>query len=89
MTRVPMGASIADGKYGFPFGPKIGARYERSAASCPQGISAEMIAEKWGISREDMDAFGFRSQQLAAQATRRGPLREPDPAGARRRGERS
>ena len=28
MTRVPMGASIADGKYGFPFGPKVGARYE-------------------------------------------------------------
>ncbi len=27
MTRVPMGASMADGKYGFPFGPKVGARY--------------------------------------------------------------
>ena len=68
MTRVPMGASIADGKYGFPFGPKIGARYESVGGLVPQGISAEMIAEKWGISREDMDAFGFRSQQLAAQA---------------------
>jgi acetyl-CoA acetyltransferase family protein len=68
MTRVPMGASIADGKYGFPFGPKIGARYESVGGLVPQGISAELIAEKWGISREDMDAFGFRSQQLAAQA---------------------
>ena len=68
MSRVPMGASIADGKYGFPFGPKIGARYESVGGLVPQGISAEMIAEKWGISREDMDAFGFRSQQLAAQA---------------------
>src|SRR5881392_111781 len=27
MTRVPMGASVADGKYGFPFGPKVAARY--------------------------------------------------------------
>ena len=36
MTRVPMGASIADGKYGFPFGPKVGVRYESSAASCPR-----------------------------------------------------
>ena len=58
MSRVPMGASIADGKYGFPFGPKIGARYERVGGLVPQGISAEMIAEKWGISREDLDAFG-------------------------------
>ena len=49
MTRVPMGASVADGKYGFPFGPMMTGRYPNLV---PQGISAELIAEKWGISRE-------------------------------------
>ena len=72
MTRVPMGASIADGKYGFPFGPKVGARYESVGGLVPQGISAELIAEKWGLSRDDVDGFGLRSQQLAAQATAEG-----------------
>ena len=72
MTRVPMGASIADGKYGFPFGPKIGARYQPLGGLVPQGISAEMIAEKWGLSREELDRFGLRSQEYAARATREG-----------------
>jgi acetyl-CoA acyltransferase len=72
MSRVPMGASMADGKYGFPFGPKVGARYEPLGGLVPQGISAEMIAEKWNISRDEMDEFGFRSQMLAAQATAEG-----------------
>jgi acetyl-CoA acetyltransferase family protein len=68
MTRVPMGASIAEGKYGFPFGEQVRKRYEPEGGLVPQGISAELIAEKWGISREDMDAFGLRSQQYAARA---------------------
>jgi acetyl-CoA acyltransferase len=68
MSRVPMGASMVDGKYGFPFGPKIGARYESVGGLVPQGISAEMIADKWGLSREELDAFGLRSQQYAARA---------------------
>src|SRR5918995_5400277 len=49
MTRVPMGASVADGKYGLPFGPKVGARYADQGGLVPQGISAELIADKWGI----------------------------------------
>jgi acetyl-CoA acetyltransferase family protein len=65
MTRVPMGSSVADGKYGFPFGPMVGARYANVGGLVPQGISAELIADKWGISRDDMDAFGVRSQTLA------------------------
>ena len=47
----------------------------------PQGISAEMIAEKWGLSREDLDAFGAESQQRAAAGHRRGPLRQRDRRG--------
>ena len=38
----------------------------------PQGISAEMIADKWGISREELDAFGAESQQRAERATAEG-----------------
>ena len=72
MTRVPMGASMAEGKFGFPFGPKITARYADQGGLVPQGISAELIADKWGISREDMDRFGAQSQQRAQRATTEG-----------------
>ena len=40
MTRVPMGASMADGKFGYPFGPAVGARYADQGGLVPQGISA-------------------------------------------------
>jgi acetyl-CoA acyltransferase len=72
MTRVPMGSSMADGKFGFPFGPRIGVRYAPVGGLVPQGISAELIADKWGISRDDMDAFGVRSQGNARRATDEG-----------------
>jgi acetyl-CoA acyltransferase len=72
MTRVPMGSAMADGKYGFPFGPAVNVRYAPEGGLIPQGISAELIADKWGITRDDMDAFGARSQQLARQATEEG-----------------
>ena len=69
MTRVPMGASIVDGKFGFPFGPGDRRRATPIGRAVPQGISAEMIADKWGITREELDAFG--AAQPAAR--RRGP----------------
>jgi acetyl-CoA acetyltransferase family protein len=72
MTRVPMGSSMADGKYGFPFGPKVNARYQSEGGLVPQGISAELIADKWGLTRDDLDAFGMRSQQYALRATQEG-----------------
>jgi acetyl-CoA acetyltransferase family protein len=72
MTRVPMGASMADGKFGYPFGPRLSARYADQGGIVPQGISAELIADRWGIPREAMDAFGLRSQQRAAEACRQG-----------------
>ncbi len=72
MTRVPMGSSMADGKFGFPFGPAVTTRYASAGGLVPQGISAEMIADKWGISRDDMDEFGVRSQQYARRATDEG-----------------
>jgi acetyl-CoA acyltransferase len=69
MTRVPMGASVADGKYGFPFGPMMTGRYPNLV---PQGISAELIAEKWGISRDDNDRFSVQSHLRAAKAREEG-----------------
>ncbi len=72
MTRVPMGSAVADGKYGYPFGPMVSARYAPDGGLVPQGISAEMIADKWSITREDMDRFAARSQAYAARATAEG-----------------
>jgi acetyl-CoA acyltransferase len=69
MSRVPMGASVADGKYGFPFGPMMTGRYPNLV---PQGISAELISEKWGITREANDAFSVESHRRAARATDEG-----------------
>jgi acetyl-CoA acyltransferase len=64
MTRVPMGSTM-DGP-GVPFGPTMHARYQGRLV--PQGISAELIADKWGLSREEQDAFAFRSHQRARLA---------------------
>ncbi|MFP5331631.1 MAG: thiolase family protein [Acidimicrobiia bacterium] len=69
MTRVPMGITAQQGP-GMPFGPKVMDRYANGLV--PQGISAEMIAEKWGLSREELDALSLESHRRAAQATEEG-----------------
>jgi acetyl-CoA acyltransferase len=68
MSRVPMGASMA-GSFGLPFSAQMTARYPNLV---PQGISAEMISEKWNISREDNDAFAAQSHARAHRATTEG-----------------
>ena len=72
MSLVPMGASVGDGTFGFPFGPTVGMRYADVGGLVPQGISAEMIADKWGLSREELDAFSAESHRRAALATAEG-----------------
>ena len=67
MSLVPMGASVSKG-VGFPFTDGMNERYSDQGGLVPQGISAEMIADQWGLSREDLDAFGARSQQFAERA---------------------
>ena len=67
MTKVPMGASVVKGM-DFPFPKEMQERYKDSGLP-PQGIGADMIADQWNLSREDLDAFGARSQQRAEQAT--------------------
>ncbi len=86
MSRVPMGASL--GVAGMPFGPAVGARYAGVGGLVPQGISAELIADKWGISRDDLDAFAAQSHQRAARAREEGrfaneiiPVKVKDAAG--------
>ncbi|MFE5081679.1 thiolase family protein [Streptomyces mirabilis] len=64
MSRVPMGSNIRGTED--PFGPGIAARFPEGLV--PQGISAELIAAKWGLSRAQMDAFAASSHQKAATA---------------------
>ncbi len=76
MTTTPMGASMTPGSV--PFGPNALARYadveyiEGWKGLIPQGVSAEIIAEKWNLSREDLDEIGLASQQRAAVARQEG-----------------
>ncbi|MFK4223702.1 thiolase family protein [Streptomyces sp. NPDC019890] len=68
MSRVPMGSNVLPGSD--PFGRRIGERYPEGLVG--QGISAELIAARWKISREEMDAFALESHRRAAGAWERG-----------------
>ncbi len=75
MGRVPMGTNIAVG--GAPSGPRMIERYQKLnlygvGGLVPQGISAEIIAQKWKLSRRELDEFSLGSHQKAARATRNG-----------------
>jgi acetyl-CoA acyltransferase len=69
MGHIPMGSDSAHpDEFGTPFPPELMERYEL----IPQGLSAEMIAERWEIPRSEQDALGLRSHQNAARATDEG-----------------
>lgn len=70
MTRVPMGSSLASG--GIPFTYRMNERYAEQGGLVMQGISAELIAEQWHLSREDLDAFSADSHQKALRAQKEG-----------------
>lgn len=63
MSRVPLGSARATGQ---PYGPKVLARYDDFSFN--QGISAEMIAKKWGLSRTRLDEYSALSHERAAAA---------------------
>jgi acetyl-CoA acyltransferase len=65
MTRIPMGITYSQGP-GIAFGPRVMERYEGRLV--PQGLSAEMIAEKWGVSRTRLDEISVDSHSRAARA---------------------
>jgi acetyl-CoA acyltransferase len=69
MTRVPMGASAANGP-GKPFGPAMMRRYD--SVHFNQGISAEMLAERYKLTRDCLDQYSLESHKRAARATDNG-----------------
>ncbi|MET7480177.1 thiolase family protein [Streptomyces sp. NPDC005648] len=64
MGRVPMGSAVLPGTD--PFGPGVARRYPEGLV--PQGISAELIATKWSMTREALDDFALSSHRKAAAA---------------------
>ncbi len=68
MTRTPMGSSVVR-ELGMPFGPRVVARYADRGGLVNQGISAEMIADQWQISREELDTYSLGSHRRATKAT--------------------
>jgi acetyl-CoA acyltransferase len=60
MSRVPMGSARMGAD---PFGPSVRSRFPDLV---PQGVSAELVAHKWGLSRAELDAYAVRSHQRAA-----------------------
>jgi acetyl-CoA acyltransferase len=79
MSRVPMGSARQGAD---PFGPSVRARFPDLV---PQGVSAELVARQWGLTREQLDAYSARSHQLAAAARESGlfadeivPVTTPD-----------
>ncbi|MEW5849239.1 MAG: thiolase family protein [Myxococcota bacterium] len=67
MTRVPMGSDGLGGD-----GPMSKQLLERFPDLVPQGLSAEMVAAKWGYNRQQVDAFALESQKRAANAMEKG-----------------
>ena len=70
MSRVPIGANMVQGP-GVPFPPELTELYDL----VPQGISAELVARKYGVARREMDEYSVRSHERAYEATREGRLR--------------
>jgi acetyl-CoA acyltransferase len=64
MSRVPMGSARMGQD---PFGPNVTARYPNLI---PQGVSAELVAARWGLSRAELDAYSARSHERAAAAAK-------------------
>jgi acetyl-CoA acyltransferase len=66
MSRVPMGSSVAGGAHGLPFSSGFLARYDNVFPN--QGIGAEMIVERWGLNRTQLDEYSLESHAKAAAA---------------------
>jgi acetyl-CoA acetyltransferase family protein len=83
MTRVPMGSNLGDAGWG-AVNEKIGERWP----IVPQGISAEVLADEWGLTREQLDEYSLESHRRAVAAIDEGRFEneivpvEVDAAGA-------
>ncbi|MGN6406921.1 MAG: thiolase family protein [Curtobacterium sp.] len=67
MSRIPIGSQLAGRD---PFGPMVQRRFDPGLV--PQGISAELIASRWAVSRREADAFALDSHRKATQARHNG-----------------
>jgi acetyl-CoA acyltransferase len=67
MSQIPLGANVGQ-NMGTPFTKEMSDQYDLTS----QGLSAERIADKWGITREEADEFGAESQEKAANAAKEG-----------------
>jgi acetyl-CoA acetyltransferase family protein len=76
MTRVPMGSDAAMGVPGVAAAIPFSNMFNEKYAFVPQHSSAEMIAEKWGISRLDCEKFSLESHVLAARAREQGRFKD-------------
>jgi len=65
MSRVPMGSSVGSG-VGMPFGPLVSERYDGVVFN--QGVGAEMMVRRWGLSRQQLDEYSLGSHAKAAAA---------------------
>lgn len=68
MSRVPLGTATSVG--GTPISPAVRSRYPDGFVN--QGVSAELIAKRWNLSRDELDAFAAESHRRAAAAADRG-----------------
>lgn len=67
MSRIPLGkSSMGENVHG----ERLAARYPEGLIN--QGVSAELISEKWGLTREELDEYSARSHRLAAEAVEKG-----------------
>ena len=85
MTRVPMGASMVDGKFGFPFGPKVGARYAPERRSGAAGHLRRADRRQVGPVARRPRCVRRAVAAVRRAGHRRGPVPDGDPAGAGRR----
>ena len=74
MSRVPLGAALAGGQFGAPYGPQVRARYHDAPIS--QGVGAQLIADEYAIGRTEMDQHALDSHARAAQAIDEGRFAE-------------
>jgi acetyl-CoA acyltransferase len=74
MSRVPMGSTVGDGSTGRPLGPRFMARYDGVYPN--QGVGAEMMAQRWGLSRTQLDEYSLASHEKAAKAQADGAFDE-------------
>ncbi|WP_281690465.1 thiolase family protein [Pseudonocardia thermophila] len=90
MSRVPMGSTRRNGP-GRPYGPRLRARYPDvlgAEGEFQQGIAAEILADRWGLSRQQLDEYALASHQRATAARAAGafadeiaPVTVPTPEG--------